>query len=199
MKKTLSLLLCIILISCLVSCDLSAIWNSIRGTTESTKTTTTTTTTAPPVYETVTLDQIINREDVAYASLTVNNWENPAPHIFKYMIEDPEEILELLNILDLERAEYTDDEEYKTLFYLEYWESKKNNWKLSNVDHTLQYYITIILYYEDWSAIGICDFYPNNQTEIRIGHTYCSIDAEMDCWEKLMEKFVKPNYKGNKL
>ena len=62
MKKTLSLLLCIILISCLVSCDLSVIWNSIKGTTGST----TTTTTEPPVYETVTLGELINKEDVAY-------------------------------------------------------------------------------------------------------------------------------------
>ena len=201
MKKSLSLLLCIVLISCLVSCDISAIWNNIKGTNEAT-TTTTTTTTTPPVYETVTLSELIDKEKLAYITITYQVFEYGSSFIssFKYTIDNNEDILELLDILNFEVAQYVNDKEYGDLFRLRLDEARKNNWKLEETNPMARYYIHVIIYYEGWEGAGIFNIYPNNQIDIYDSNSkkhYYNLENQDNCWEEIMNKYVLSNQGGN--
>ena len=147
MKKTLSLLLCIILISCLVSCDISAIWNSIKGTTEST----TTTTTAPPVYETVTLGELINKEDVAYIK-----------HGYTYFLSSSINYLSTTTDIDMFFDEYINAN-----FKLEFVSSQYELYDI-NMQEAWTYvrqgkeYVEWHFYNDNQKNIGTITIYPNN-------------------------------------
>ena len=197
MKKTLSLLLCIVLISCLVSCDLSMIWNSIRGTTEST----TTTTTEPPVYETVKLTDLIDINRLSSVRMDIYKFV-PMNDIMRKIcdIEEKNEISELLNVIYIDIQEYTSDIYYKTIWREEK-ENLKNNINKIIGDHPMSYYVIhLIFYYEDYSGAAILTIYPNNQIDIYDGKSkkhYYNLENQDNCWEEIMNKYVLSDQGGN--
>jgi hypothetical protein len=198
MKKYIKIILCIALVFCLVSCDLSAIWNNLKGTTEAT----TTTTTTPPVYETVTLSELIDKEKLSYITITYQVFEYGSSFIssFKYTIDNNEDILEFLDILNFEVEEYINDKEYGDLFRLRLDEARKNNWKLEETNPMAQYYFIILIYYEDYSGAAILTIYPNNQIDIYDANSnkhYYNLENQDNCWEEIMNKYVVSNQGGN--
>lgn len=151
MKKSLSLLLCIVLISCLVSCDINAIWDNIRGETEST-------TTTQPIYDIVMLNELFHQNQVT--KIQVNFGVNDDD--FSRFVKNINLFYSnLLNNVELTNNQFAIDKQETDFF--EFWQTKKkeNPW----FDHTPY---SIIFYGDNNTLLGYISVCANNTAVVYV-------------------------------